>query len=126
MTLPFNVEDIVAKPGFFVLDTCYGIHVNKPRLLIKSDVEIESFENPLFTIHQLTFQSVIQAYVIEPFYSRYISKYNNVLVMRRTKGIKTITSQVSVRYSLGPLSVIVDEDSSIAIFCVDTSSRPVT
>lgn len=126
MTLPFNVEDIVARPGFFSLDGCYGIHVTKPRTLIASLTETESFENPLFTIHQLSFQGMLQAYVIEPFYSRYITRHNNVLVMRRTKGVKTITSQVSVRYSLGPLSVIVDEDSSIAIFCVDTSSRPVT
>ena len=126
MSLSFNVEDILAKPGFFALDGCFGIHVTKPRQMLKRDTEVESFENQLFTIHQLSFQGIIQAYVIEPFYSRYITKYTNVLIMRRTKGVKTITSQVSVRYSLGPLSVIVDEDSSIAIFCVDTSSRPVT
>lgn len=125
MELPFQIDKISNQVGFFKIGNCYGLHVTKPIELKVDDVEIESFENPLFTIYQVSANGVIQAYIVEPLY-RYITMYANVLVMRRIKSVKSIKSDVAVRYTLGPLCVVTDEDSSVAIFCVDTSSRPVT
>lgn len=124
MELPFQLSDIRPQQGFFPVSGCYGIHVNTPRPIV-GDTEVESFESPLFVLHQISCMSVIQAYVIEPFY-RYLEAYHNVLVLRRIKAVRSVQSPVKVSYSLGSLAVVTDEDNSVAIFCVDTSSRPIT